>query len=178
MKKYQVTNFIFNPSTKCYDVWFGNRICVSFSSKRDMAKFMAETNKFLQSKMVELNDIFCKVFYEYRQIWFTQIGNTNQPLSEMHIQKLITDILMQFDRICYNSVTTTQSGWAFIALQNICLMLDEAIKIISILNKKRNNTIQYHNINILGNRVIILQNELQQYPAEKPQKARYKKDNK
>jgi hypothetical protein len=181
MKQFMISNF--DEHDGLYHIWFGNRICVKFASKRDMAAFLADTNRFLTSSMVELNEFYISIFTQYRNMWFTMMnyktGTTvNMLQDERHLQKLIDDIMDQFNR-CGNTAHGTASGaWAFIHLQNICLMMGECLEMLIEINKKRNNTYTYHSLQTLSNRIKSLEKTICNYPEVLPVNAVEMKSNK
>lgn len=55
---------------KMYSVFLGNDLKEYFSSLRDAKQFMADLNRFLNTRMHELNYIYIEVFRVYRNAWF------------------------------------------------------------------------------------------------------------
>lgn len=53
-----------------YSVYLGNGVTEYFSSIKMAKNFLAKTNKFLNSKLHELNYIYTLLFSEYRRVWF------------------------------------------------------------------------------------------------------------
>jgi len=76
MKKINLTYIILPDkhswlsSNRTYGVYLGNEIRASFSSEKKVKKFLAETNRFLNAQMQELNQVYIQLFAEYRQLWF------------------------------------------------------------------------------------------------------------
>lgn len=171
MKQFQLTQFDeFNGE---YHVWFGNRICCRFASKRNVREFLAETNRFLNRTMVELNELYIVIFTEYRRIWFTLMNfkngvNVNLSQQERDMQKIIGDIADQFNRAGNTYHGTASGGWSFVHLQNATFMMKEITKQMIDLNKRRNNTIQYHTLEVLEERISLLESRLVNYPEVLP----------
>lgn len=174
MKTFMISSF--DEFKGVYKIWFGNRVCVTFASKRDMAAFLADTNRFLTSCMVELNEFYIAIFTQYRNMWFTMMNYktgtaVNMIQDERRLQKLIDDIMDQFNR-CGNTAHGTASGaWAFIHLQNICLMMGECLEMLREINKKRNNTYSYHSLETLNARIKTLEKTICNYPDALPKNA-------
>jgi len=55
---------------KTYSILLGNEIKVSFSSEKKAKKFIADTNRFLNLQLQELNQVYIQLFAEYRRLWF------------------------------------------------------------------------------------------------------------
>lgn len=166
-----------------YIVWLGNRICCRFASKRNVREFLADTNRFLTRSMVELNELYINVFIEYRRIWFTMMNfksgtNVNLIQQENGMQRKIVDIADQFSRAGNTYHGSASGGWSFVHLQNICFMMKDINQEMIDLNKKRNNTIQYHTLEILNERISILENRICNYPEALPANCLGKKSNK
>lgn len=174
MKNFNITSF--DERNGIYETWFGNRNCVKFASKRDMAAFLADTNRFLTASLVELNEFYITLFKEYRNIWFTMVNfnsgtRVNMLLDERRLQTLISDIMDQFNRVGNTAHGTGSAGWSFIHLQNICLMMNEMLAMLIDINKKRNNTYAYHSLQTLHIRIEALAKTICNYPSEMPKNA-------
>lgn len=171
MKQFMLTNFDENDGE--YIVWFGNRVGVRFASKRNIREFLADTNRFLNRVIIELNELYITLFAEYRRIWLTLMnfksGNiTNLAQEEREMQKNINDIADQFSRVGNSAHGTSSGAWSFIHLQNVCFMMNAVITQIVKISKARNNTAQYHSLEILIERITILANRLGNYPEVLP----------
>jgi len=171
MKQFMISSF--NECNGEYLVVFGNRIIVRFASKRHTREFLAETNRFLTRSMVELNELYITVFTEYRHIWFTLMNvkngvPVNLASDEREMQKIINDVADQLNRAGNTYHGTASGAWAFVHLQNACFMLKELNGLIIALNKKRNNTVQYHVLEVLQERISIIENRLVNYPENLP----------
>jgi len=171
MKQFMLTRFDEHKGE--YRVWFGNSVCVRFASKRHIREFLAETNRFLTRSMVELNELYITIFSEYRRIWFTLMNfkngiNVNYSADERELSKIINDIADQFNRAGNTYHGTASGAWSFIHLQNVCFMMKAASGIMIELNKKRNNTIQYHTLEVLVERITVLETRIINYPDPKP----------
>lgn len=60
---------VFSKS-RMYQVALGNNKRECFSNEKHAKKFLAETNRFLNDKLAELNQIYTLVLCEYRNYWF------------------------------------------------------------------------------------------------------------
>ena len=92
---------------KMYCIFLGNDLKEYFSSLRDAKKFMANTNRFLNSKLHELNHLYSEVFTQYRNAWFFFVSDTNNKYQfgrhERQIKIGFQDIEKRFERLIENS---------------------------------------------------------------------------
>lgn len=164
--------FQFDSVNGEYRVFFGNRCFVRFASKRHLREFLAETNRYLTAAMVELSEIYCQLFTHSRQTWFilmnfksgTRVNNID---IDRELQKLTFEIMDQFNRVG-NTFHGSSGAWAFIHLNKICTMLDSMLTLLIQVNKKRNNTLIYHSLQVQQKRLKVLATELLYYPKETP----------
>jgi hypothetical protein len=166
-----------------YEIWFGNRICVEYASKREMNYFIAATNRVLTKYLIELNETYISVFSEYRRTWFLMqnVKNgkiVNQYDRERKIKSHLDCVADMFDRAGNTFAGSSDAVYSFISLAKICGFLSEAINELSALHRKRNNTIQYHLMEITAEKLKKLESELMAYPGKKPKNAFHMIDNK
>lgn len=171
MKQFNLSSF--DEHNGEYIVWLGNRICCRFASKRHVRYFLADTNRFLNAAMIELNEYYIRLFSEYRNIWFTMMNfkngsMVNQADKERQLSKLVMDIMDQFNRAGNSFTGSANAGWAFIHLQNICLMQKEMLQLLIDLNKKRNNTYTYQSLHTLTRHITDVEKRICTYPDPVP----------
>jgi len=181
MKSFQLTHF--NEFNGAYEIWFGNRICVGFHSKRHLRAFLADTNKFLTKILVELNDLFSTTFREYREIWLTCMNYKNGKLvnlsqAENKMQRNVVAILEIFDQVGNTYNGASSGSWSFIHLSRICFILEELCNELITVNKSRNNTVTYHSLEILKERIKLINERISNYPPQLPENGAYLKSNK
>jgi hypothetical protein len=163
----------FNEIDKTYSVWLGNRCGLKFYSKRNMAAFVADTNRFLTDQLVELNGYYKQVFCEYRDIWFILYNfkngkRVNMADVEREIEKCLNDVMDQFSRAGNSYRGASSGGWSFKFLENICYFLLQATDYLINVNKKRNNTINYHNLEVIRRNVNVVATRIMKYPEKEP----------
>lgn len=171
MKQFNLSQF--DEHNGEYLVWLGNRNCCRFASKRHMRYFLADTNRFLNAAMIELNEYYIRLFAEYRNIWFTMMNFKNGSMvnhveQERLLSKLIMDIMEQFNRVGNTFTGTANAGWAFIHLQRICLMEKEMLQLLIDLNKNRNNTYTYQSLQVLTRHIESVEQRISNYPDPLP----------
>jgi len=163
----------FNPMDKTYSVWLGNRCGLKFYSKRNMAAFVADTNRFLTTQLVELNMMYKQIFCEYRDTWFILYNfkngkRVNNANIEREIEKCLNDVQDQFARAGNSYRGSSSGGWSFKFLENICYFLLQACDHLISVNKKRNNTINYHNLEAIRRNITVISERIFKYPEKDP----------
>src|SRR6266567_9496658 len=114
-----------------YVIWFGNRICVEYKSKRDMAAFLADTNRYLTQTMIELNEIYIQVFMEYRRTWFIlQNSKSGKKVNlfdqERRIKSSLQAVDDMFERTGNTYTGTSDAVYSFVNLAKICGFMKDA----------------------------------------------------
>lgn len=142
MKRIRI-NTIMEPETgtsylkqRLYSVFLGNDQKRYFTNLKDAKRFVAETNKMLNSKLHELNYMYSFVFAEYRKIWFYFDADSRLPLDlkkmEQEIHSLFNNVEFAFNQVINTSHRQNGNYTAFKnlfniikALENICLHVRE-----------------------------------------------------
>ncbi len=174
MKQFMLTGY--SEYNGEYQLVLGNRSITSFPSKRKVLAFIAETNRFLNKLLIESNLLFSSLFAEYRNAWLSTMnfkcGNrTNYLDTERKMEKNILDIMDQFNRVANTYNGSSQGCYSFKHLQNICFYMIDLTNILIHLQKKSNHIVNYHNLEILKDRLIFIQNKLTNYPETLPKDA-------
>jgi len=142
MKKIAISN-IQNPKLnssmirdKLYHIYLGNNQTVYFKNEKHAKRYLVELNVFLNSKLLEINNIYIYIFIDYRKM---AIIYNEYFLNDNHAQELILCI----DKFFIKSVSQTCS-WAnrnnfyFLNIQKLIGYLIELCNVlIRILRKKR-----------------------------------------
>jgi len=154
---------------KSHEVFLGNGTRNAFANKKEAKKFLADTNRFLTKKLIDLNEIYYRAFVEYRQIWFLlynvkQGKKTNYREDEKTIKAGLDAVEHFFDKIASSFSSTDYT--VFIDAKKICLYLSEVLKCLVELNKRRNNTVAYYTLENLLSRVTTLANEINGYSKQ------------
>lgn len=129
MKRIRI-NFIGEPETgtsylnqRLYYVFLGNDQKRYFTNLKDARRFIAETNKLLNSKLHELNYMYSFVFAEYRKIWFYFDSDSSLPLDlrkmEQDTHSLFKDVDYAFNQVVTTSHRQNGNYTAFKNLFNI-----------------------------------------------------------
>jgi hypothetical protein len=119
-------------SQKTYSVYLGNEITTSFTSEKKVKKFLADTNRFLNLQMNELNQIYIQFFAEYRRLWFIIDF-------EDSIEDSIRDINRFFKKILKSNSGVNGNFFVFIDFMRLTKELTEAIEKLQEFQKENNN---------------------------------------
>ena len=112
---------------KLYSVFLGNETKRYFSSIKDARAFLANTNRFLNDRVHELNYFYGVVFSEYRGIWF--FLNTG-VLTEKKINYCFEAVNTAFKLACGRSQSANGNYFTFKHIFAIIDGLCNACKLI------------------------------------------------
>lgn len=129
MKRIKINN-IQEPETgthylkqRLYAVFLGNDQKRYFTNLKDARRFIAETNKLLNSKLHELNYMYSFVFGEYRKVWFYFDADSSLPLDLIKMEQdttlLFKDVEFAFNQVVATSHRISGNYTAFKSLFNI-----------------------------------------------------------
>lgn len=163
MKSVQLTRI--NTRDRKHEVFLGNGSRTVFGNKKEAKKFLADASRFMTKKLVDLNEIYSRVFVEYRQLWFLLSNHKGTKTNYLQEERAIKDGLDTvnhfFDKVANNRGFSDYT--VFIDARKICLFLSETIKALVYLNKRRNNTVTYYSLENLLTRCTELATEINNY---------------
>lgn len=154
-----------------FEVCMGNGARLTFTSKRTLKQFVAETNRYLTKSMVVLNHTYIDAFREYRLLWFvTANTNTGNKTFYRDVEEKIKGELSAVD-FCLQKFNATWGGsndpfFAFIDLRKIALFLKTACELMGAFHKKRNNTASMYTCMMLADRCESVMKKLMEYGAK------------
>jgi len=120
---------------KQYSVWLGNHTTNYFTNEKDALRFLAETNRFLNDCLHELNYLYGIIFIEYRQIWFYTKGKEN---IEQSIKSCFNDADALFYKLTNKGQTINGNAFVFNWIIALTETIGNAIEsIIDLYNEKR-----------------------------------------
>lgn len=151
-----------------FEVCIGNGARLTFTSKRNLNQFIAETNRYLTKCMVILNHTYIDAFREYRLLWFVT-ANTNSGTKTFYrdIEERIKGNLQAAEFI-FQKFNATWGGsndpfFAFIDLRKIALFIKESCRDMETFHKKRNNTSAMYCCGMLADRCESVLQKLMDY---------------
>lgn len=130
------------------EIFLGNGKRLVFTSKRETARFIAETNRYLTKVLVALNDVYVHTFREYRSMWFiTSNTNSGTRSSYLRLEESIKKDLEACDFIFQkftNGWGSNDPYFAFVDLRKIALFLKDAAGDLAGFYKLREHTGNYY----------------------------------
>lgn len=117
---------------KQYQVFLGNGAKCYFTNKKDAKQFVAETNRFLNDRIHEINYMYGLVFNEYRAIWFFLHDTDKTKI----IGKKIIEALNMVDVYLNNAVnrSKTINGNHF-TFKNVYGVIENLTDILNLINQ-------------------------------------------
>jgi hypothetical protein len=145
---------------KQYSVSLGNGSRNYFSSVKEVKRFLAETNRFLNDRLHELNYIYGLLFVEYRNAWFYLQGNED---IEQQITNSIEYLENVFVKTVVKSTGTNGNSFTFNYMFSICKELEHIAKQIFIILKVNHDFADIRRIKLLERQVKQISNEIELY---------------
>lgn len=128
-----------NTEQNSYSVLLGNEIRASFSNEKKAHKFLAETNRFLNAQMHELNQILAQAYLEYRRAWFSL---ENDSL----IDESLKDITRAFRKPYRNNHSENANYFVFIDIMRLVHDISSVIEKISEYHRENNNYLELNSV--------------------------------
>jgi hypothetical protein len=126
-----------------YSVSLGNDSRTYFSNLKDAKLFVADTNRFLNLKLHEFNQVFISIFSEYQRNWFyfdSKNGKANKNLSLS--EGKITENLQSITKAMNFMVTRSGSpNGNYFTFTNFYNCLDYSLDILETLILKNLKTL-------------------------------------
>lgn len=103
----------------------GNGYLFYFSSKKKFNKFVADTNRFLTRKVIELNDFYARLYQLFRSYWpyYSKSARSASLYQITHHYNKASDSLdavaQMLDQCIQRSSKRDGNMWAFIDVQKI-----------------------------------------------------------
>jgi len=119
-----------------YCVALGNSTRVYFDNLKDAKKYLADTNRFLNNKLHELNYIYINVFAEYRKLWF-YFAEKQMQRYEQDINETFKVIDFKFQNLYRVNYTVNGNYFAFLSLDKIARNIREVFSIIIEVQKAK-----------------------------------------
>lgn len=166
MKAVALKNFTFQDGL--YSVGLGNGTYHSFTSKKQVLKFLVSTNHFLTIKLHELNFIYSDLFSLYRSNWLFFKSHINSPAyktynSESIIKELLTSINSSLEIAYERSYSENSNYFVFSHLFNVCSYSKQIAINIKNLNKTKSYTSSVLKCDFIIKQIISIESELKNY---------------
>lgn len=145
---------------KQYSVLLGNESKNYFSSLKDVKRFLAETNRFLNDRLHELNYIYGLLFVEYRNAWFYLQGNED---IEQEITSSIEYLEGVFVKTIVKSTGINGNSFTFNYMFSICKELGNIARLICVILKNNHDFADMRRIKLLERQVKQISEEIRAY---------------
>lgn len=135
-----------------FRVVLGNNSTNTFSNRKHLTKFLAETNEFLKTKLFELNKIYIEVFTEYRKMWF-YFDSKERAIISLRFDEDITVINKKFDLIIERGGWENGNSFVFIHLNNIVKMFEKVLSDMIEVQRVKSNYVEKRNLEVIASRL-------------------------
>ena len=149
---------------KFYWVWLGNGTKHRFTNRKHAEAFLAQTNRFLNERVFELNRLYVEIFAEYRRLWF--YFDNHSVVSNEKIENLLEWTNKKFNILIERSSGVNGN---FNAFQNMRILIDnllEVVKVLEELQQRKNNWVEKYSLAVIATRLNELENALAKYENE------------
>lgn len=166
MKKIKIQNYSEpRPEShytrdKKYWVWLGNGAKRSFTNRKHAEAFLAQTNRFLNEKVFELNRLYAEIFAEYRRIWFLMDGRIAYADD---LDRTLEWTNKKFNLMMENSAGANGNYFAFTNMRVIISYLHEVLNALQDTQKLRNNWVEKHNLAVIAARLDAVKRDVDGY---------------
>jgi len=155
------TNYIkFNM----YYVFLGNDVKNYFTNLKDAKQFLADTNRFMNLKLFEFNQVYISIFNEYQQNWFyfdNSYRNTDNGSHQIE-DKITRNILGIAKAMKFMSIRSGSTNGNYTTFTNFFNCLDYSGEIINNLR----NVLDQKDQNLSVKRLDTLNNQLDRIRSE------------
>jgi len=181
MKKIHIVEIIppdkTNPLSRfrLWNIFLGNDVREYFKSGELAREFLAETNRFLNFKLHELNYLYGLVFTEYRRHWFSFAAEDHTEDKELkkreqEILGMLQSTDHAFSMVVSRSHHTNGNYFTFKHLLNITDYLVAIIKILQTIDKRRKIYTEIRRLEIFRIHAQRIRESLENYAKDKPKK--------
>jgi hypothetical protein len=151
-----------------YSVFLGNESKNYFSNLKDAKQFVADTNRFLNLKLHEFNQVYISILSEYQRNWFyfdSQNGKANKNLS--FSEGKITDNLQAIIKAMNFMVNRSGSpNGNYYTYSNFFNCLDYSAEILNnliIVLKERKHYVEIKSCEILNSQLVKIREDINSY---------------
>lgn len=158
MKRIEVTGI--TPATpgsdfaarRCYSVYLGNRRTVTFTSSRLARAFIADTNRFLNDRLRDLNYLLGQAYVDYRAAW-PLLHNGQTPVlqdTEVRLRGYLAAADGALDRAVRNTRGPNGIHFAWRALEAGAGALQTFGDVLAELYRYKTQGVQQHQVRMRG----------------------------
>lgn len=145
---------------KQYSVCLGNGSRTYHSTYKLAKRFMAETNRFLNDRLHELNYLYANIFSEYRKIWFYFKGVQN---ADTNIINCFNETDGYFVKVVTRGNTPNANSFIYGWIFSICDALNESIQVIKDILKGQKYYADLRRVEMIERQVLGVKEMLEKY---------------
>ena len=144
-----------------HSISLGNGVNAVFTNIAAARRFLAESNKFLNHKLHDVNEIYIELITIFNRQWFALTWDQERDILEN---------LEAFPRM--RKIMVSRSGWDngnHLVFKNLNVSLDyfdQVIKILARSNKTRKRNIDNYYLNCLDTRIQLIRDQIENYGGE------------
>jgi len=153
----------FISARRKHQVYLGNGLNVLFSNINEVTGFLAKTNKFLNAKIFELNELYIEIFSNYQRLWFFFNNSTELLDSERIVESNLYLIPRNLTMMVTRSGFENGNQFVFLQFQKSINALIKTIEVLQEVQKDRYNYLESNTLNTLKERCFSLQKQIETY---------------
>lgn len=147
---------------KSFWVYLGNGSKRSFTNKKHLTKFLAETNEFMKQNLFELNRIYAEIFAEYRKIWFYFDAADLKSVSQRFDDDLIF-VNKSFNMMVERAGWTNGNHFVFKDFYYIIIKFTEIVNTMIEVQRSKSNYVEKRNLEVITSRLQDMKNKIENY---------------
>lgn len=158
------------------DLMLGNGLRLKFTSKRSLNQFIAETNRFLNRGLVNINLLLSDCYREYRLMWFISSNvhkgkKTNYENIAREISENIKCCEIMLEKFGKHYWGSDDPFFSFIDMIKSARYCAAAARQMEQFHKARNNTHSLYNCQNIADRSLSMIAKLENYQTGVKEKA-------
>lgn len=147
---------------KSFWVYLGNGTKHSFSNKKHLTKFLADTNEFLKARLFELNKIYAEIFVEYRKMWFYFDSENLKTVSDRFDDELIY-VNKSFRMIIERSSWNEGNHFTFKHFYYAIEKFTEIVNVMIEVQRSKSNYVEKRNLEVIASRLRWIEESIKNY---------------
>jgi hypothetical protein len=144
-------------------VYLGNGVSRYFTDKKQAERFLAETNRFLNEKIFEINQLYIDMFGEYRRAWFSFSGQRNEAMIQMNMVAHLNQIERTMDLIISRCGFTNGNHFVFKHLTDVLKIMGSLCRQIADLRHAKKQYSESHQVKVIVRRIEVAVKDVEEY---------------
>jgi hypothetical protein len=148
---------------KRHNVALGNGLNLLFTNVNEVKSFLAKTNKFLNAKLFDLNELYIETFTNYQRQWFFMGNSSEMEHQERRILYNFRIVSRNMEMMVRRSAFENGNQFVFLQFINSINSLILVIEILKDIQKARYNYLENNYLNTIEERCRTLNDQLTNY---------------